>query len=110
MVPFKFSAIRLDFTARPCQNGNQASWACEPSAEIPMYPVRVGTCGWSYKGWEGVFYPDGLPAAGYVSAYAERFPVVEVDSTFYRSPSRKTVEGWDAKTPAHFGFTLKVPQ
>ncbi len=75
-----------------------------------MHPIRVGTCGWSYKEWEGVLYPDGTPAAGYLAAYAERYPVVEVDSTFYRSPSRKTVEGWDAKTPADFGFSLKVPQ
>ena len=28
-----------------------------------MHPVRVGTCGWSYKEWSGVFYPKGLPAA-----------------------------------------------
>ena len=36
--------------------------------------------------------------------------MVEVDSTFYRSPSRKMVEGWRDRTPAGFGFSLKVPQ
>jgi uncharacterized protein YecE (DUF72 family) len=36
--------------------------------------------------------------------------VVEVDSTFYRSPSRKMVEGWRDRTPAGFGFSRKVPQ
>jgi uncharacterized protein YecE (DUF72 family) len=75
-----------------------------------MHPVRVGTCGWSYKEWSGVFYPDDLDAGGFLSAYAERYPVVEVDSTFYRSPSRKTVEGWRDRTPDSFGFSLKVPQ
>jgi uncharacterized protein YecE (DUF72 family) len=75
-----------------------------------MHPVRIGTCGWSYPEWEGVFYPDGLPAAEFLSSYAERYPVVEVDSTFYRAPSRKMVEGWRDKTPEGFGFSLKVPQ
>jgi uncharacterized protein YecE (DUF72 family) len=75
-----------------------------------MHPVRVGTCGWSYKEWSGVFYPEDTSPGEYLSHYAERYPVVEVDSTFYRSPSRKMVEGWRDRTPAAFGFSLKVPQ
>jgi uncharacterized protein YecE (DUF72 family) len=75
-----------------------------------MDPVRIGTCGWSYKEWSGVFYLDGLTAGEFLSYYAERYPVVEVDSTFYRSPGRKTVEGWRDRTPDGFGFSLKVPQ
>jgi len=75
-----------------------------------MRPVRIGTCGWSYKEWSGVFYPAELSAGDYLGYYAERYPVVEVDSTFYRSPSRKMVEGWRDRTPAEFGFSLKVPQ
>jgi uncharacterized protein YecE (DUF72 family) len=75
-----------------------------------MHPIRVGTCGWSYKEWEGVFYPEDLPAREWLSFYAERFPVLEVDSTFYRSPSRKSVEGWRDRTPDGFRFSLKVPQ
>jgi uncharacterized protein YecE (DUF72 family) len=75
-----------------------------------MQSIRVGTCGWSYPDWSRVFYPDELPAAEYLCYYAERFPIVEVDSTFYRSPSRKMVEGWREKTPDSFAFSLKVPQ
>jgi uncharacterized protein YecE (DUF72 family) len=75
-----------------------------------MHPVRVGTCGWSNKEWSGVFYPKDLAPADYLSYLAERYPVVEVDSTFYRSPGRKTVEGWRDRTPPGFGFSLKVPQ
>jgi uncharacterized protein YecE (DUF72 family) len=75
-----------------------------------MHPVRIGTCGWSYKEWVGVFYPEGLPPGEFLASYAERFPVVEVDSTFYRTPSRKMVQGWRDKTPESFGFSLKVPQ
>jgi uncharacterized protein YecE (DUF72 family) len=75
-----------------------------------MHPVRVGTCGWSYKEWSGVFYPEEVTAADFLSYYAGRYPVVEVDSTFYGSPSPKTVEGWRERTPDNFGFSLKVPQ
>ena len=70
-----------------------------------MHPGRLGTCGWSYKEWSGVFYPAELAAGDFLSYYAERYPVVEVDSTFYRSPSRKMVEGWRDRTPAGFGFS-----
>jgi uncharacterized protein YecE (DUF72 family) len=75
-----------------------------------MHPVRIGTCGWSYKEWAGPFYPKGTAAADFLSSYAERYPVVEVDSTFYRRPNRKMVEGWRDRTPNGFGFSLKVPQ
>jgi uncharacterized protein YecE (DUF72 family) len=75
-----------------------------------MHPVRVGTCGWSYKDWAGVFYPEGLPAGDWLSYLAQQFPVVEVDSTFYHSPARKSVEAWRDRTPPGFAFSLKVPQ
>ena len=75
-----------------------------------MHPVQIGACGWSYRDWSEVFYPKKMPAAQYLAHYAEHYRVVEVDSTFYHAPSRKTVEGWRDKTPAGFGFSLKVPQ
>jgi uncharacterized protein YecE (DUF72 family) len=75
-----------------------------------MHPIRVGTCGWSYKEWSGVFYPADLKPGEYLSFLAQHYPVVEVDGTFYRSPSRKMVEGWRDGTPPGFGFSLKVPQ
>jgi uncharacterized protein YecE (DUF72 family) len=75
-----------------------------------MKAIRIGTCGWSYDDWKGVFYPEKLPPGDFLGYYAERLDVVEVDSTFYRSPSRKMVEGWRDKTPDGFGFSLKVPQ
>jgi uncharacterized protein YecE (DUF72 family) len=77
---------------------------------LTMPAIRIGTCGWSYADWSGVFYPEELPAGEYLSYYAERYPIVEVDSTFYRIPSRKMVEGWREKTPDSFRFSLKVSQ
>jgi uncharacterized protein YecE (DUF72 family) len=75
-----------------------------------MHPIRIGTCGWSYKEWQGNFYPSRLDSGQFLSYYAERYPVVEVDSTFYRIPAQKMVQGWRDKTPDTFGFSLKVPQ
>ncbi len=72
--------------------------------------VRVGTSGWSYKSWVGVFYPDGTAPADDLRRYAEHFDTVEVDSTFYRTPTARMVDGWAAATPPGFVFAAKVPQ
>lgn len=72
--------------------------------------IHIGTSGWSYKDWKGVFYPDNVPPTDYLSHYAQQFDTVEVDSTFYGIPRQSTVEKWFRQTPDHFIFTLKVPQ
>jgi uncharacterized protein YecE (DUF72 family) len=51
-----------------------------------------------------------MKPADYLSYYATKFDTVEVDSTFYRTPSASTVNGWARKTPDHFIFAVKVPQ
>jgi uncharacterized protein YecE (DUF72 family) len=73
-------------------------------------PILIGCSGWSYADWEGPFYPEGMASGEYLGWYADRFPIVEVDSTFYRVPSKGMVEGWKRKTPGEFRFALKVPQ
>ena len=72
--------------------------------------LRIGTSAFTAAGWPGTFYPAGLPEREYLTYYATRFDTVEVDSTFYRTPSESTVRGWDAKTPRGFLFAAKVPQ
>ena len=73
-------------------------------------PIWIGCSGWSYGDWVGPFYPEGMDSSEYLSWYADRFPIVEVDSSFYRVPSKGLVQGWREKTPAGFRFALKVPQ
>jgi uncharacterized protein YecE (DUF72 family) len=73
-------------------------------------PILIGCSGWSYPDWAGPFYPEGMAASEYLGWYADRFPIVEVDSTFYRVPSKGMVQGWRDKTPKGFRFVLKVPQ
>lgn len=70
----------------------------------------VGTSGYNYPEWRGSFYPEKFPAAKMLPYYAERFPSVEINNTFYRMPVPKTLEGWSAATPQRFKLTLKVPQ
>ena len=73
-------------------------------------PILIGCSGWSYPDWAGPFYPEGMAPGEYLGWYADRFPIVEVDSTFYRVPSKGMVQGWREKTPKDFRFALKVPQ
>lgn len=72
--------------------------------------IHVGTSAFTAAGWEGSFYPKGLKPAEYLAYYGQRFGTVEVDSTFYRTPSRTTVRGWYDKTPKDFIFAAKVPR
>jgi uncharacterized protein YecE (DUF72 family) len=72
--------------------------------------IRLGTSAFTAAGWAGSFYPANLRPAEYLSYYATQFDTVEVDSTFYRAPSERTVRGWYAKTPPGFIFAAKFPQ
>ena len=73
-------------------------------------PIRLGTQGWNYDAWVGPFYPAGTRAVDYLTTYARAFGTVEVDSTFYATPSAKTVRDWAARVPSGFTFALKLPK
>src|SRR6266545_7303022 len=72
--------------------------------------LLVGTSGYNFPEWKGSFYPPKLPAAKWLEYYATQLGTVEINYTFHRMPSGKTVAGWDAATPAAFTFVLKAPQ
>lgn len=72
--------------------------------------IWTGTSGYNYPEWKGRFYPERLSAAKMLGYYAERFATVEINYSFYRMPSEKTVAGWVAETPEGFRFTLKAPK
>ncbi len=73
-----------------------------------MKPVRVGCSGWNYRDWRGRLYPAGVPARRWLEYYAQRFDTVEVNATFYRLPTRTTVEHWLEQTPSDFCFAVKA--
>lgn len=70
----------------------------------------LGTQGWSYPDWVGPFYPPGTRQPDFLPVYARAFRTVELDTTFYASPSPKTVEGWRRRSPDGFEFAAKLPQ
>ena len=72
--------------------------------------LHVGTSGWAYPDWLGPFYPTGTAPRDFLAAHSRRFGTVEIDSTFYRAPTAKTVEAWNAATPEDFRFAPKVSQ
>jgi uncharacterized protein YecE (DUF72 family) len=73
-------------------------------------PIRLGTSAFTAEGWEGTFFPADVKPGDFLTYYATKFDTVEVDSTFYRTLSKATVQGWAKKTPEAFLFAAKVPQ
>jgi uncharacterized protein YecE (DUF72 family) len=75
------------------------------------HTIRVGTASWTDPTMvaPGVFYPQGSDSAEErLQFYASRFPVVEVDATYYALPSRRTSELWVERTPPDFVFDIKA--
>ncbi len=72
--------------------------------------VRVGTSGYAYKEWKGTFYPEKLPADGFLAYYAGKFPAVEINNTFYRMPTEKLLLQWADQVADGFTFVLKLSQ
>ena len=71
--------------------------------------IFLGTCGWSYKEWEGNFYQK-KSSESKLRAYSKVFKTAEIDSTFYRNPSKSAVMGWLKYSPSDFVFTAKLPK
>src|SRR5437762_10640746 len=73
--------------------------------------ILIGVASWTDPSMTapGVFYPDGARTAETrLRYYATRFPLVEVDSTYYAIPARKTAELWVDRTPDDFIFDVKA--
>jgi uncharacterized protein YecE (DUF72 family) len=68
----------------------------------------IGTSGWSYKEWKGSFYPPKLPADRMLQHYASRFSAVEVNNSFYRTPSEAVLATWAGEVPEGFRFVMKA--
>ena len=65
----------------------------------------VGTSGWQYRDWKGLFYPRGADELPY---YAAGFASVELNNPFYRLPSKDTFQQWASQVPGDFVFAVKM--
>ena len=70
--------------------------------------LHVGTSGYSYKEWKGVFYPEKLPAKEMLRYYGEQLNGVEINNTFYRLPKTSVLENWSDQVPGSFRFSIKA--
>jgi len=69
---------------------------------------HIGTSGWSYKDWVGVFYPKNLKSTEWLNYYSKTFDCTEINSSFYRLPQKQTVINWMNKVPGNFLFCPKM--
>ncbi len=70
--------------------------------------IHIGTSGWHYKHWRGIFYPAAMRPSDYLAYYSTRFQTVEINNSFYRLPSRETFEAWHNAVPPSFEFSVKA--
>ena len=70
----------------------------------------VGCSGFTERSWKGFFYPEALPSREYLSFYSKHLNAVEINSTFYRKPTSKTLEKWFSETEEDFQFFIKIPK
>ncbi len=70
--------------------------------------VRIGTSGFVYPHWRGVFYPPDVPQRLWLEHYVQHFDTVELNNTFYRLPGAKTFDSWRRRAPAGFSYALKL--
>ncbi len=75
-----------------------------------MSDIMVGCSGWSYKAWDGPFYPRGTQPEDYLEFYSSVFDTVEIDSTFYSIPPQNSARKWNKSTPPGFKLSPKLPR
>ncbi len=68
----------------------------------------VGTSGWHYDHWRGLYYPEGLAKPKWLQFYGKQFNTVELNNSFYHLPTEKAFVTWRESTPENFVFAVKV--
>jgi uncharacterized protein YecE (DUF72 family) len=72
--------------------------------------IFVGTSGYGYKEWKGIFYPEKISPKEMLGFYASRLSAVEINNTFYRMPTEGVLTSWAEQVPDDFIFAIKAPQ
>jgi uncharacterized protein YecE (DUF72 family) len=69
---------------------------------------RIGTSGWVYPHWQGIFYPQDLRQPNWYQYYARHFDTVEINYSFYRLPSKRAFDRWRQQAPTGFVYSVKA--
>lgn len=72
--------------------------------------LHVGTSGYGYKEWKGIFYPEKILPGDMLHFYGERLNAVEINYTYYHMPTEKLLASWGEQVPDDFVFVFKAPQ
>ena len=70
--------------------------------------IHIGTSGWHYSHWQGVFYPEEMAKKEFLKYYADHFQTVEINNSFYHLPKKETLTSWRNSVPSGFIFTVKA--
>jgi uncharacterized protein YecE (DUF72 family) len=73
-----------------------------------MTEYYIGTSGWHYDHWRGLFYPEKPAKPRWLEFYAQHFTTVELNNSFYHLPSEKAFVNWRDSAPRGFVFAVKV--
>lgn len=71
---------------------------------------KIGCSGFYYKEWKDFFYPKGLAQKDWFRFYCENFNTIEINSSFYKMPTEKSLAKWYNDSPSGFSFTMKAPR
>ncbi len=70
----------------------------------------IGTCGWSYYSFKNFLYPSESKPKEWLTIYSQYFNTVEINVTFYKTPTARTFKKWYEETPKDFIFSVKAPK
>ena len=73
-----------------------------------MKKLHIGTSGWVYSHWEGVFYPKDLPPKDKLKYFSQHFKTTEINYSFYHLPRPSTYQNWYKQVPEDFLFAIKA--
>ena len=71
---------------------------------------HIGCSGFYNADWKGSLYPADSQNKDFLKLYSQTFDIVEINSTFYRKPTAKTLQKWVDETPDDFKFFIKIPK
>lgn len=70
--------------------------------------IFIGTSGWNYNHWRGIFYPEKLSTKDWFDYYRKKFDTVEINNTFYNLPDSVVFKSWEKQAPADFIYAVKA--
>lgn len=75
-----------------------------------MSNILIGTSGYDYPEWKGVFYPVGVKRAEFLSYYATQFNALELNNTFYNMPTAERLFSFYERSEGRLQFSIKANQ